>query len=172
MRFIPALCAIVLMAPATGHSQVSAANDVQVDTGSRVRIASPVFGGKKQVATVVSFTPDTLVLRQGASTTYRSIATSDIAALEVSTGRYSRKAKGALLGVLIGAGAGATLGYLAYQEPDCQGFECIGNIFGPNSKGASAAFGGALGGIVGALIGTLVGSRPTDAWVPATIGTR
>jgi hypothetical protein len=172
MRFIPALCAIVLMAPATGLSQMSAANDVQVDTGSRVRIASPVFGGKKQVATVVSFTPDTLVLRQGASTIYRSIATSDITALEVSTGTYSRKGKGALWGLLIGAGAGAAIGYFSYKDPyPCTlGTSGCGFLdFGP---GGTAAFSGALGGIAGALIGTLIGSRPTDAWAPATVGAK
>jgi hypothetical protein len=170
MRFLPALCAIVLIAPATGFSQMSVANAVRVDTGSRVRVAAPVFGGKKQVATLVSFTPDTLVLRQGASTTYRSIATSDITALEVSAGRHSRKAKGALLGLLMGAGVGAAIGYFSYEEPEPCG--CIRIDLGPSSEGTSAAFGGALGGIVGALIGALVGSRPTDTWVPATVGTR
>ncbi|MDP9200997.1 MAG: hypothetical protein M3P26_03555 [Gemmatimonadota bacterium] len=173
MRFIPTLCAIVLIAPATGLSQMSVANEVRVDAGSRVRIASPVFGSKKQVATVVSITPDTLVLRQGASTTYRSIATSDITALEISSGRYSRKAKGALWGSLIGAGAGAALGYFSYKDPKpCPEFSCFSLDFGPGSKGDAALFGGALGGLVGALVGTFIGRHPTDAWVPATVGTR
>ena len=176
MRFISTLCAIALMTPAPGLSQMPAPDDVRVDAGSRVRIASPVFGPKKQVATVVSVTRDTLVLRQGASTTYRSVATSDITTLEVSKGTHTRKAKGALLGLLIGAGAGAAVGYFTYTKPEpCQNvIECIVvvGIVEPSSKAAFTTLGGALGGIAGALVGAVLGIHPTDAWVPGTVGTR
>jgi uncharacterized protein YcfJ len=107
----------------TGFTQIATSDDVQVTAGSRVRIAAPIFGSKKQVGTVVSVNRDTLVLRQGASTTHQSIPTSDITALEVS-------------------------------------------------KGSSAAFGAVAGGIVGALFGTFFGRHATDAWAPATIGTK
>ncbi len=108
MRFTNALCALALMAPMPGFSQLAPPDSAAVvDAGSRVRIAAPVFGNKKQVGTVVSVTRDTLVLRQGAATSTRSLATSDITALEVANGTYTRKAKGALWGLLIGAGAGA-----------------------------------------------------------------
>lgn len=173
MRLISTLCAVALITPVPGLSQTSASNDVRVDTGSRVRIAAPVFGPKKQVGTVVSVTSDTLVLREGASTTYRSVATSDITALEVSRGTYTRKAKGALWGLLIGGGAGAIAGYISYEDPKpCPDFSCFNLNFGPGSKSDSAMLGGALGGIVGALIGAFVGRHPTDAWAPATAGTR
>jgi hypothetical protein len=118
-------------------------------------------------------TRDTLVLRQGASTTSRSVATSDITALEVSRGRYQHKAKGALWGLLIGAGGGAVAGYLSYSKPNpCVDFSCIGDIFGPSSRESDAVLGGVLGGIVGTLVGTLVGMHATDAWVPGPVGTR
>ena len=173
MRFMSTLCAVALMTPAAGFSQMPVPAEARVDAGSRVRIAAPVFGTGKQIATVVSVTRDTLVLRQGASTTSRSVATSDITALEVSRGRYQHKAKGALWGLLIGAAGGAAAGYLSYSEPkSCQDFSCIGDIFGPSSKGSSAVFGGVLGGIAGTLVGTLVGMRATDAWVPGIVGTR
>lgn len=173
MRFMSTLCAVLLMTPVTGFSQMSAPGEILVDTGSRVRIAAPVFGPKKQVGTVVALTRDTLVLRQGASTASRSVATSDISALEVSRGTHTRKAKGALWGLLIGAGSGAVLGYVFYQQPKCQNqaFGC-GIIIGPDSKGSNAAFSAVGGGIAGALIGTLVGMRATETWVPATVGTR
>jgi hypothetical protein len=167
------LCAVVLMTPVAGLSQMSQPGEIRVDTGSRVRIAAPVFGPKKQVATVVSVTRDTLVLRQGASTASRSVATLDITTLEVSRGTHTRKANGALWGLLIGAGTGAVLGYVFYQPPKCQdqGFGCI--IFiGPDSKGSNAAISAVGGGIVGTLIGTLVGMRATETWVPATVGAR
>jgi hypothetical protein len=174
MRFMSTLCAVVLMTPVTGFSQMSAPGEILVDTGSRVRIAAPVFGPKKQVGTVVSLTRDTLVLRQGASTAFRSVATSDVTALEVSRGTHTRKAKGALWGLLIGAGSGAVLGYVFYQEPTCQaqGFGCINFTVGPDSKGSNAAFSAVGGGILGALIGTLVGMRAADTWIPATVGAR
>jgi len=172
MRLTSTLCALALMIPMTGFSQM-ATDTMQVNAGSRVRIAAPIFGAKKQVGTVVSITRDTLVLRQGASTTNRSVATADITALEVSKGTYTRKAKGAFWGLMIGAGVGAIAGYTTYEDPKCDAtFGCFASFTGPTSKESSALFGGALGGIVGALVGTFVGRNATDAWAPATIGSR
>ena len=175
MRFISTLCAVALMTPVVVLSQQMATTEiVVVDAGSRVRIAAPVFGPKSQVGTVVSLTRDTLVLRQGSSVATRSVATSDITRLEVSKGSYTRKGKGALWGLLIGAGAGAVLGYALYEEPKCNppSFGCGPSIVGPDSKGSNAVYSGVAGGIVGAVIGTLVGSSSRDRWAPATVGTR
>jgi hypothetical protein len=176
MRFVSKLCAVTLMAPVIGISQTVPPQEVRVDVGSRVRIAAPVFGTEKQVGTVVRLTGDTLILRQGASVTTRSVATSDITALEVSRGTYTRKGKGALWGLLIGAGTGAVLGYTLYKEPKCndpqQLFGCNFPIVGPDSKGSNAAWSGVAGGIVGAVVGTLVGMGSRDVWAPATLGTR
>jgi len=164
------------MAPVIGISQTVPPQEVRVDAGSRVRIAAPVFGTNKQVGTVVSVTRDTLVLRRGANLTAQSVATSDITALDVPKGTYTRKGKGALWGLLIGAGTGAVLGYTLYKEPKCndpqQLFGCNFTIVGPDSKGSNAAYSGVAGGIVGAVIGTLVGMGSRDAWAPATLGTR
>ena len=175
MRFMSTLCAVALIVPAAGFSQMAAPNDTQVDVGSRVRIAAPVFGTKKQVGTVVSVTRDTLVLRQGANITTRPVAMSDIATIEVSRGTHTRKGKGALWGLLIGAGTGAVLGYALYEEPKCandQFFGCINFTVGPDSKGSNAVFSGVGGGIVGALLGTLIGARATDTWVPGALAAR
>ena len=176
MRFIYTLCAVVLTTPVVGSSQKIDTTVVGVvDAGSRVRIAAPVFGTEKQVGMVVSVTRDTLVLRRGANLSTQSVATSDITALEVSKGTYTRKGKGALWGLLIGAGTGAVLGYALYQEPKCDPqnfFGCGINILGPNSKGSNAAWSGVAGGIVGAVIGTLFGMGSREAWAPATLGTR
>jgi hypothetical protein len=173
MRLMSTLCAVVLMTPVAGLSQMSQPAEVRVDTGSRVRIAAPVFGPKKQVGTVVSLTRDTLGLRQGANTASLLVATSDITALEVSRGRHTRKAKGALWGLLIGAGSGAILGYTMYKPPECtnQGFGCIVFI-GPDSKSSNAVWSGVAGGILGLLVGTLVGQSSTETWVPGTVGAR
>jgi len=173
MRFMPTLCAVVLMTPVAGLSQSSQPQEIRVDTGSRVRIAAPIFGPEKQVGTVVSLSRDTLGLRQGASTASRLVATSDITALEVSSGRHTRKAKGALWGLLIGASSGAVLGYTMYKEPDCtnQGFGCI-DIIGPHSKSENAVWSGVAGGILGLVVGTLVGMSSTETWAPGVVGAR
>ena len=176
MRFTNALCALALMAPMPGFSQLAPPDSAAVgDAGSRVRITAPVFGNKKQVGTVVSVTRDTLVLRQGAATSTRSLATSDITALEVANGTYTRKAKGALWGLLIGAGAGAAIGYVSYKEPKCSDpsiFGCNFSILGPDSKGSNAVFGAITGAILGPIAGALWGMRHTDRWVPATVGAK
>jgi hypothetical protein len=173
MRFMSTLCALVLMAPVSGLSQMSQPAEIRVDTGSRVRIAAPIFGPGKQVGMVTSLTRDTLGLRQGASVTTQLVATSDITALEVSRGSHTRKAKGALWGMLIGAGAGGILGYTMYKEPKCtsQGFGCIVWV-GPDSKGSNAAFSAVGGGILGLLVGTLVGMSATESWGPGVVATK
>jgi hypothetical protein len=173
MRFMPTLYAVVLMTPVVALSQSSQPQEIRVDTGSRVRIAAPIFGPEKQVGTVVSLTRDTLGLRQGPSTASRLVATSDITALEVSRGTHTRKAKGALWGLLIGAGSGAILGYTMYKPPECtnQGFGCI-NILGPNSKSENAVWSGVAGGILGLVVGTLVGQSATETWVPGVVSAR
>ena len=173
MRFMSTLCAVVLMTPVAGISQISQSGVIQVDTGSRVRIAAPVFGPKKQVGTVVSLSRDTLILRQGANTAFHPVATSEITAIEISSGTHTRKAKGALWGLLIGAGSGAILGYTLYKEPRCrnEGFACL-DIFGPDSKATNAALSAVGGGLLGTLAGTLFGMLPTETWVPGAVATR
>jgi hypothetical protein len=175
MRFMSTLCALALITPVVGFSQ-TVPNDARVDVGSRVRIAAPVFGTrKKQLATVVSVTPDTVVVRFGPTIPDRSLATSDVTSLEVVRGKHTRKAKGALWGLLLGAGTAAVLGYALYEEPKCNSeefFGCIDVLPGPDSPGSNAAFSAVGGGILGALIGALIGARATDSWVPATVGPR
>lgn len=173
MRFTSTFCAVVLLTPVSGMSQMSQSDVIRVDTGSRVRIAAPVFGPEKRVGTVVSLTRDTLFLRQGANTAFQPVATSEITALEVSSGTHTRKAKGALWGLLIGAGSGAVLGYTLYKEPKCrdEGFGCL-ILIGPDSKGTNAAFSAVGGGLLGMLAGTLFGMHETETWAPGTVGAR
>jgi hypothetical protein len=175
MRFMSTLYAVAVMTPVTGLAQMAAPEDPRVDVGSRVRVAAPVFGTKaKQVGTVVSMAPDTVVLRLGASVPDRSLAISDITSLEVARGKHTRKAQGALLGTLFGAGLGGILGYALYEDPKCtnEGFGCINFTIGPTSKSSNAAVSAVAGGLLGALVGTLVGGRATDKWVPGTLPAR
>jgi hypothetical protein len=173
MRFMSTISAVLLLTPAVGISQVSQPYVIGVDVGSRVRIAAPVFGPEKRVGTVVSLTPDTLVLRQGANTAFHPVATWMITGLEISNGTHTRKAKGALWGLLIGAGGGAVLGYALYREPRCraEGFGCL-DLIGPDSKATNAAFSAVGGGLLGTLAGTLFGMIATETWAPGAVGAR
>jgi hypothetical protein len=167
------LCAVVLMTPIAGFSQAFQPDIMQVGIGSRVRIAAPVFGPKKQVGTVSSVSRDTLVLRRGTTTSFQSVATSDITALEVSSGTHTNKAKGALWGLLAGAAGGGILGYTMYSPPKCENqvFGCI-ILIGPDSKGSNAAFSAVAGGVFGMLAGALFGMHASETWVPGTVGAR
>src|SRR5438876_624397 len=131
MRFTSTLCALALITPMTAFSQNTTSDANQVDAGSRVRIGAPIFGDKKQVGTVVSFTRDTLVQPQRANKAHRTGAPSDNIARQDLKGNYTRKQKGALWGLMIGAGVGAVAGYLSYTEPKpCTNF-CISMDLGP-----------------------------------------
>ena len=141
-----------------------------VASESRVRVLSPVLGDKKQVGVAVAATRDTLSFRGERQPSYISIATSDIRQLEISQGKHTRLAKGALLGGLIGAASGAVLGVAigAATHTKCP---TSGPANCTNWTAAWDALIGAIpGGIVGAAFGTVVwGGRAWDTWVPVAV---
>lgn len=163
MRFVWILCSAALVAPTLSAAQAGPILDWPIAPGSRVRILSPVLGDQKETGSVVSATSDTLVFRPVKLSTGFAIATPNIVGIEVARGTHSRKLKGALLGFLAGAGAGAIVGYATYKPTPCNGF-CID--FGP---GFDAALAGGLGGILGIVAGTIFGARQTDTWVPVAV---
>lgn len=165
MRFMSALCVVALITPVPGLSQMSPAQDSRaVNAGSRVRIAAPVFGARKQVGTVVSVTSDTLVLRQGTSAAYRSVATSEITALEVSRGTHTNTARFTIGGFLVGAMMGTAIGAATHHSPRYNSLDF--------SQQAAALGGGLIGGVAGALVGASIGKRPSDTWVPVALPAR
>jgi len=167
MRFNQILSAAALLIPALSAAQTP--DPVwPIAAGSRVRIVSPILGDQRQTGFVAASTADTLVFRPAArDASPIAIATPNIARIEVASGTHSRKAKGSLVGFLIGAGAGALIGAATYKKPKPCGF-----CFIEDSRGFDAALGGVLGGIVGVITGTVVGSRQTDSWVPVAVPRR
>jgi hypothetical protein len=168
MRFNRILSAAALMVPGIVGAQAPSP-EWPIAPGSRVRLVSPVFGDQRQTGIVASSTTDTLVFRAAArDATPIAIATPNIARIEVATGTHSRKAKGALVGLLIGAGAGALIGAATYKKP-----KPCGCLFAfEDTRGSDAAIAGFLGGIVGAITGAIIGSRQTDSWVPVAVPRR
>jgi hypothetical protein len=164
MRLNAMILGVVLLAPAAARSQATPSSQWPVAAGSRVRIQSPLLGERAQTGDVVAAAGDTLVFRQAKSAAPVAIATPNIVKMDISSGTHSRKAKGALLGFLIGAASGAAIAAAAYKKPEPCGF-CIL----PDSRAFDATLGGALLGIVGTGVGIIIGARQTDIWVPVAV---
>ena len=164
MRFTRILWSAALVAPALSAAQTAAVRDWPVAAGSRVRILSPALGDQKQTGSVLSATSDTLVflpLKQSIST---PISTPNIAGIEVARGTHTSKLVGALLGFVVGAGAGSIIGSVTYKRPKCVDF-CF-DMFG---REGNIVVGGVLGGLGGTIAGLVVGNRKSDNWVPVTV---
>jgi hypothetical protein len=169
MRFVQILSAAGLMIPGFAAAQAPRA-EWPIAPGSRVRIVSAVFGDQRQTGIVAASTTDTLVFRPAArDASPIAIAIPNIAKIEVASGTHTRKAKGALVGLLIGAGAGAIIGAATYKKPKPCG--CFFD-FSEDSRGFETALGAFLVGTVGAIAGAVVGSHPTESWVPVAIPRR
>ena len=112
MTVIRILIAATLMTPvlATAQAQTAPSPEWPVSAGSYVRIESSVLGSGFHKGNVVNATSDTLVFQPKADAPAMSIATPNIVRLEVAGAQKTHKARGALIGFLIGAGTGAVLG--------------------------------------------------------------
>lgn len=161
MRLIQVLFAVTLVAPALVAAQSPVIPAWPVSAGSRVRITSPVLGRNSQTGSVVSATSDTLLFRRGAQPTPTAIGTPSIVRMDVSQGAHTRKLAGGLLGLALGAGAGAIIGDVTYHP--CT--NCF-DIFG---RGGNVAVGSILGALVGTVTGIIVGNRQFDTWVPVAV---
>ena len=167
MRYYRILSTAALVVPGIVGAQAPSP-EWPIAIGSRVRIVSPILGDQRQTGIVAASTTDTLVFRPAARDANPiAIATPNIARIEVASGTHSRKAKGALVGFLIGVGSGALIGAATYRKPKPCGF-----CFIEDSRGFDAALGGFLGGTVGAITGAIIGSRQTDSWVPVAVPRR
>jgi hypothetical protein len=153
-----ALC-LVPTGIATGQS---ASAQWPLDSGSRVRIQAPIFSDNTQVGTVVKAQRDTLEFRPWRGTTSTAVGLRDITGLDVYQGTHGRKAKGALIGFLLGGGIAAGAAAAAWKPGEAFDF----------GRGGDAALAGFAGGLAGGLIGFLVGAHETDTWVPVRLPNR
>ena len=165
MRLILLLCVATLVAPTQLAGQVDPVPTWPIDSGTRVRIVSPVLGRRVATGRVISTNPDTLFFRWDKRSAPTAIATPSIIRLDVARGTHTTKLKGSLIGLFLGATTGALIGAATYR-PSCNGF-CF-----DLGEGFAAAAGGLVGGAGGAIVGALVGSRQSDKWVPVTVPSR
>jgi len=93
---------------------------------------------------VVTSTSDTLLFQPKADAPAIQIATPNIVKLEVAGPQKTHKACGALIGFLIGAGAGAILGAATYKKDQCAGICVV-----PDARSFDATLGAVLLGVPG-----------------------
>lgn len=169
MRFILIVSATAMVVPSLSVGQTGPVPDWPLTPGLRVRVLSAVLGDEQQTGRVVSATPDTLVFLPAKQSASTALSTPNIARIEVATGTHTNKLKGALLGLLAGAAAGAIYGSASYTPPKCDATTwCLG-IWGRQDNTVA---GGVLGSLLGILTGTIVGSRESDTWVPVAVPAR
>jgi hypothetical protein len=155
-----ALGVVSLLLLAASPSGGSAQAGRSVPVGARVRVQPTGPGARWVQGQLVALTSDSVAIRRHKHGDTVTLATRSLARFEVSHGRSARTAKGALLGLGIGAGAGLLVG-LALAADDCPGF-CEINV-GPEDVLALTALGGGLGAGVGALIGAVSSG---ERWQP------
>ncbi len=89
-----------------------------------------------------------------------------IEALEISLGRQRRSGKYIGLTVAATSLVGATIGLIAYEDPEPCSFLC----FGPNTRGEYIGIGFASGVLIGLPLGALIGSVVREErWSPVSL---
>ncbi len=127
--------------------------------GARIRVTAPNDNLKRHVSTVTEVRGDSIVM--SSSTGSRTVALSNVTALDVSTGKRRNVGRYALIGL----GAGALLGVAAFSEAkgDCD--DDLGFCPIPLSDEQVVAAGGFLAATAGLLAGAVVGAlHQTDRW--------
>ncbi len=104
-------------------------------------------GTTNRTGTVLSISPDTLVMLGDGSGDSIAYALSDVSKLEVSRGLHGSALRGALTGAVLGGGIGVVVG-LGSCADSCE-----------LDKSAEAEVFGTLGALVGAVVGGIIGAH-------------
>ena len=150
MKRVPRIAVVpvsLLLLTQPMHAQ----NASSATVGARVRVSTATF--HRQPMALVERGSDSIAFRTPRGDTLR-LHVSQVQTLELSHGRRTRKAKGAVIGFLIGAGIGGSLAFAAESSSDSF----------LKMPGLAAAVGGVLGGAVGAGAGAIVGAIPREKW--------
>jgi hypothetical protein len=146
-RSTAVLLALTLTAAAQAPAQDwSSAKALPVGTEVRISAGSRTVSGQIQ-----SVTDDALTVNSGKG--QEMFARQEIA--RVSVRKRGHRGRNALIGLAVGAGAGAAIG-AATDTTGCKG-SCIFQV----SKGEAAGVGAAVFGAIGALVGAVI---PTGGW--------
>ena len=155
----------------SGGARLGAQSTAPVTVGERVRITTPSQrGGSRYVGSVVGVQGDSVLLQMRDLAAPRSVAISDITALDVSLGERGNTGRGLLYGSVIGAGLGGALAAATYKKPDCAGATWFCGDAAPH-RTATAVAGGIVGALAGVVVGGLWGAtHPSERWVRRSLG--
>ena len=164
--FSSAFLALAALCAATSNG-LAQQQGFQLEPGARVRLISPTLQPNQQIVRILSTGNDTVVFRSERNPVTRSLALSEISAVDVSLGEQRRTRRGAVIGLLSGAAIGGIAGYATYEP-------CTGICFlEPASAGSNAAWTGAAGGAMGLLVGTTIGwLSKSEKWQRVQLNTR
>ena len=147
---VPLAALSTMVEPPFSFSKLSAQQAPPVEVGTRVRVTAPQLGISRQVATLEAWRGDTLVLVADRTINCPLVF---VRRLEVSRGPERSTGTSALVGLLVGGGLGAGLGFvLCHAQP--WGERC----------GEGAAVGAAAFGILGAGVGALSAAFSQERW--------
>ena len=131
-------------------STAAAQESIQLESGARVRLSSSALSPDHRVVRIVSAANDSVAFRPERNPVIRTLALSDISAVDVSLGKKRQTLNGAVIGMAAGIGVGAILGYSTFDP-------CVDCWLGPSSASEAAVWGGAAAGILGLVAGTTIG---------------
>jgi hypothetical protein len=155
----------LLLAMLQGPAPVPAAQPplAQADSGSRIRITVSEPSKFRRVGRLVSWDADSLRFTSADTSGQEAVAIESLSRLERSLGRRSNAGRGAMIGALVGSGAGLILG-IAASADEGSWFEV-----GPEEIALVTAFMGATGAGLGALAGA---ATKRERWEPVTLPAR
>jgi len=118
--------------------------------GARLRLITPRLEASQQMVRIISATSDSVEFRSEGYPVTRTIALSDVSAIEVRSDGQRPFLRNMVIGGGLGAALGATIAAATYEE--CRA-SCW---FYPTSRGRDAAGGAILGGAAGLVAGLAV----------------
>ncbi len=172
MRNITLLVVVLAVTP---FISVTAQQRLPVKPGDRVQVthecSTSVRRGqtrtrcRKDRATLVTATADSLVLGVDEQGTQLAIPVASVTRLEMSRGWKRHTDEGIVYGLVLGLVAGGFVGALTYEPPPpCKGLFCdLGDVDlgGVERVALGAVIGIFIGGVWGALVGT---ANKTERW--------
>lgn len=158
MRRILVSIAAVTSLVAAGGNALAAQPTTALAPGARLRLITPRLEASQQLVQIISATRDSVSFRSEAYPVTRTIALSEVAAIEVR----SEGQRPFLRNMVVGAGLGAVLGGViasaSYEE-------CTDCWFWDTSRGEEALAGAILGAGAGVLLGIGVAAvMPGERW--------
>ena len=150
---------ITAMLVLTAAESLASQEPAALQADARVRLMM-VGADRWSVGNLLMQTRDSVRVLAGESGDTLAVATTSLARFEMSKGRHRQTGRGASIGGIVGALAGAALGLATYEE-------CNGCLAPDPGRGGSAMIGAAALGLLGAGIGALTGSQiTTERWAP------